>query len=112
MPETIFTLTVVAGKDRSHNGTRCWAWFPDLDSAIASVHDDTEFYLECGYYDYFVIEEVPSRSISPGRKETWFSAEFVEKLDADGNLVDHYYDIKILDKKPDEFRHFCNWSLG
>lgn len=66
--DPIYTLTVLCDPKEGakiFSDARTWAWFPSLEEAVASLHKDTEFYFELGYYRYAVVEEVLSRSIGP-----------------------------------------------
>lgn len=103
--EPIFTLTVLCEQVDLEMGNRprTWSWFPTKEQAVESLHKDTDFYFEHGYYDHCVIEEVRPHSMGP-HKQTWFEVRFSPN--------DESYTIIGLDGPPKELEHIVNWSLG
>lgn len=98
MTNVIYTLTVL-----SHDGTRtrCWAWFPTEAEACESVLKDRDFYFECGYYDYAVIEKVLPRSIGPHEQVAWFKSTY----DSPHHKVERC-------ERPEVGAAIVNWSIG
>jgi hypothetical protein len=102
----IYALTAVSMKRRSHR-TRCWGWWPTEREAIAALEQEPDAFLENGYYDLVVIEEVPA-GVSWNVRAVWF--ETVVERDAEGRQVS--CQVRRLSQTPAEYEGTMGWSMG
>jgi len=104
--DKIYTLSVVNLQEGKQGRTRCWGWWHSFAEAGKAFLDNPDFWLENGYYDHCVIEEV-----GPGfnfdRLERWYSAKWIS-ADVQGEAAK--YDIKVLAESP--CPNVVNWSIG
>jgi hypothetical protein len=91
---------------REANRTRCWGWWPTLDEAKSALLLSPDFWLENGYYDLIVFEEVES-GFSFDRPEHWYEAKW---LGSEGPGDPVKYEIHKLDSSPHP--NVINWSMG
>jgi len=101
--DNIYTLSVV-GLNKP-NRTRCWGWWPTLEEAEKAFLEGEDFWLENGYYDHCIIEEV-GIGFNFDRKEVWYSAEYLGYNEE----KEIKYRIQKLDQSP--CPNVINWSMG
>ncbi len=102
--DAIYVLTVL-GSHRKWD-SRSWDWHSTFEEAENSLYASVDFYAECGYYDYAVIEKLEARSIGPHDEMGWYKIVYdVEATGGKRHTVEKC-------AKPEELKHIVNWSLG
>jgi len=82
---------------KTHEDCRTWGWYPSIIQARAAVRKSSKFIHEMGFYQFCLIERVPSGICTNAQAMEWFL------------LKGERY---VRTARPKWALQICNWSMG
>jgi hypothetical protein len=103
----IYVVVAIRVDKRERSDSRSWAWFSSYEEAEKSLHRNTDWYCESGYYKWLLIETVHEGNPYQGdlvEHQKWFKADY--------NADSREYTITSLAEAPESLRNSVCWSIG
>ena len=103
----IYMVTVIGfpgGDTEKAPRSRCWGYYLDKETAIRSIKENWTDIFEMAYYQYAVIESLPSGVCSYAEEEAWFGVTYPQGVRGDACAVEI--------EKPKFSESIGNWCLG